>query len=109
MHKGCYQGSVFAANTLQEMVHTLMSKAGMDIVQDAQRFLQQKNWDLELCLQACKISVEAAAAKETAADAAAAKAAKNAEVSAAAKKMAKLLEASRRESDACCLCITQHR
>ncbi len=129
MHKGCYQGAVSAANpaggqvqnitrgnpttgdTRQEMVHTLMSKAGIDNVQAAQQYLQENNWDLELCLQACKISVEAAAAKKAAADAAVAnaaqeaaaaavKAAKNAEAAAAAKKMAQLLEASRRESDA---------
>ena len=61
MHKGCYQGSASAANTRQEVVHTLMLK-------DAQRFLQQNNWDLELCSQACKISVEAVAAKKAAAD-----------------------------------------
>jgi hypothetical protein len=75
MHTGCYQqyqGAVSAANTRQEMVHTLMSKAGMDNPQDAERFLQQNNWDLELCLQACKISLEANAAKKAAAAAAAA-------------------------------------
>jgi hypothetical protein len=54
------------------MVHMLMSKAGMDKAQDAELFLQQNNWDLELCLQACKISLEANAAKKAAAAAAAA-------------------------------------
>jgi hypothetical protein len=98
MHKGCYQGAVSAANTRQEMVHTLMSKAGMN-AQDAELFLQQNNWDLGLCLQACKVSWEANAAKKAAADAAAAQAAKNAEV-AAAKQMAQQLEASPLYSDA---------
>ena len=129
MHTGCYQGAVSAANpaggqvqhitrgnpttgdTHQEMLHMLMSKAGIDNVQAAQQYLQENNWDLELSLQACKISVEAAADKKAAADAAVAnaaqeaaagavKAAKNSEAAAAAKKMAQLLEASRRESEA---------
>jgi hypothetical protein len=42
---------VTTGDTRQEMVHTLVSKAGIDNVQDAQQVLQQNNWDLELCLQ----------------------------------------------------------
>jgi hypothetical protein len=58
MHKGCYQSAWSAANTRQEMVRTLMSKAGMDKVQDAELFLDQNNWDLELCLQRLRLKKE---------------------------------------------------
>ena len=58
MHKDCYQGLLQKANTRQQMVHTLMSKAGIDNVQDAQQFLEQNNWDLELCLQRLRLKKE---------------------------------------------------
>jgi hypothetical protein len=42
----------------QEMVHTLMSKAGIDNVQYAQVLLQENNWDFEACVQAYKVKKE---------------------------------------------------
>ena len=76
LHMGCCQGPVSPANpaggkvqhitsgypttsdTCQEMVHTLMSKAGIDNVQDAQQFLEQNNWDLDVCLQRLRLKKE---------------------------------------------------
>jgi len=51
-------GYGYPGDKRQEMVHTLMSKAGIDNVQDAQQFLEQNNWDLELCLQRLRLKKE---------------------------------------------------